>query len=264
MRRTVLALVVLVPLLGGCSASTGSSSSAGSSAAKSVARPAGQPATEPRVVVRTARIEVRVKDVSRAADDVTRLAAHEQGRIDGDERDDAGDGRASLVVRVPPEAVERTLGAVSGLGKETLRTVTDTDVTTDSVDVASRVATQRASVERVRALLARAETLADITRIEGELTKREADLESLQARQKALSGQVQLATITVTLTGSGAAVGPVRHAGFSDGLSGGWHALVGTVRAMAVVVGALLPWSWIVVLALLGRVAWRRWRVAAA
>ena len=262
MRRTALVVAVLVPLLASCSASADRGAS--DSSQKVPGRPVAQPASEPRVVVRTARIDVQVKDVGKAAGEVVAIAEREQGRVDADERDDTGDGRATLVVRVPPTAVEQTLGAVSALGKESVRSVTDKDVTTDTVDVASRVATQRASVERVRALLARAQSLTDITRIEGELTKREADLESLQAKQKALAGQVDLATITVGLAGTGATVGPVQHAGFLDGLSGGWRALTGTARVAAVVAGALLPWSWIVALALLGRVAWRPRRPPAA
>jgi hypothetical protein len=207
---------------------------------------------------------VQVKDSRSAADSAAALATRLQGRVDSDERSQAGKGSATLVLRVPPAAVERTLTGLAKLGEETDRSLSDKDVTSETVDVASRVATQKASVARVRALLSRAESLTDITRIEGELTRREADLESLQNRQKALAGQVDLASVTVTLSGSEAPAGPAQHAGFTDGLSGGWTAMVGTARVVAVVAGALLPWSWLLVLFLAARVAWRRWRPTAA
>lgn len=44
------------------------------------------------------------------------------------------------------------------------------DVTEQLVDVESRIATQRASVERIRALLARAASVSEITSVESELT----------------------------------------------------------------------------------------------
>jgi hypothetical protein len=265
MRRTAVIPFLLVALLAACSAST-DNSTAGSKSAGVAPQARTQAAADvplPRAVVRTARIDVHVKDPQVAADKAAALAAREQGRVDSDERTEAGEGTATLVLRIPPALVERTLTEVAKLGRETSRSVSDKDVTSETVDVASRVATQRASVARVRALLARAESLTDITRIEGELTRREADLESLQNRQKALDGQIDLASVTVTFSGSGVTTGPAHHAGFIDGLSGGWTALTGTARVLAVVAGALLPWSWIVLLALAARLAWRRRRPAA-
>ena len=43
-----------------------------------------------------------------------------------------------------------------------------------------------ASLARVRALLARAETISDVVALEGELARRQSDLEALQARQRVL------------------------------------------------------------------------------
>jgi hypothetical protein len=265
MRR--LALIPFFLLLAACSGSVNHTTSGAASRAAPLAAPAkAQAVSAPsldRTVIRTARIAVQVKDTRAAADSAVALATAEQGRVDSDQRIAAGDGQATLVLRVPPATVESTLSALGKLGTETDRSVSDKDVTSESVDVASRIATQRASVGRVRALLARAQSLTDITRIEGELTSREATLESLQNRQKALAGQVDLAAITVTLSGSAVPTGPVQHAGFTDGLSGGWAALKGTARVLAVVGGALLPWSWLLALVLAGRAAWRRWRPAA-
>ena len=270
MRRAHLLTPLLVlPLLASCSGAANNSSGStamkgsaqGTVPAPSRAQPVSDPAL-PRAVIRTARIAVSVTDTDAAADKAVAIATSQHGRVDSDTRSQDGRGTATLVLRVPPASVERTLAAVARLGKESNRAVSDQDVTSQTIDVASRVATQRASVARVRALLARAQSLTDITRIEGELTNREASLESLQNRQQALAAQVDLAAVTVSLSGTQPQTGPVQHAGFVDGISGGWKALTGTARVLAVIAGALLPWSWIVVLVLLARVAWRRWRPA--
>lgn len=263
----LLTPLLLLPLLASCSGATGSSNSPAMKAAPgSIAAPAkaqtGSDPTQPRAVIRTARIAVSVKDTDAAADKAVAIATSQHGRVDSDARSEDGHGTATLVLRVPPASVERTLAAVARLGTESNRSVSDQDVTSQTIDVASRVATQRASVARVRALLARAQSLTDITRIEGELTNREATLESLQNRQSALAGQVDLAAVTVALSGTAARTGPVQHAGFLDGVSGGWTALTGTARVLAVIAGALLPWSWIALLVLVARAAWRRWRPA--
>ena len=266
MRRTALLALLAVPLLASCSAKTGSSAAGSTKAAAPLSAPQrAQAAADPtlqRSVVRTASIDVHVKDTKQAADKAVALATDLGGRVDSDDRSQAGRGEAHLVLRVPPATVERALTQLAALGTELTRSVSDKDVTSETVDVRSRLATQQASVDRVRALLARANSISDITRVESELTSREAALESLQNRQKALAGQVDLASLTVTLTGSTAAT-PGSRATFSDGLSGGWTALKGTGRVLAVITGALLPWSWLLVLFLAGRVAWRRWRPAA-
>lgn len=265
MRRTALLPLIVIPLLAGCSADVSNSTAAAPSlgrAAPEKAAADSRPVLD-RAVVRTAAIAVRVKRTDAAADRAVAIATGQGGRVDSDIRTQDGKGSATLVLRVPPARVERTMSEVAKLGTETERSLSDKDVTTETIDVASRIATQRRSVDRVRTLLDRAQSLTDITRIESELTRREADLESLQNRQQALSGQVDLAAVAVTLTGKEAPVAPAQHATFTDGLSGGWTALTGTARVIAVVTGALLPWSWLLVMVLVGRVAWRRWRPAA-
>lgn len=299
MRRSpLLALLATLALASGCGGSGARSSSPsgadGAKAAGSAGAPAGgtgtgagstvagagstgvqaapggvqvagltaRPATVNRQVVRTALIAVTVDQVESAADGSVRLAKQAGGLVESDTRSREGRGSAHLVLRVPPAAVERTLTGLSELGKESRRDVGDTDVTEQSVDLASRLATQRASVARVRALLARASSIAEITAVEGELTRREAELESLQNRSAALAGQVELATVTVTLTGKAPHATVVGDAGFLDGLSGGWDALAGSARVASVVAGALLPFLPLLVLGLLSRVLWRRvlWR----
>jgi hypothetical protein len=108
----------------------------------------------------------------------------------------------------------------------------------------------------VRALLEEAERLADVVQVEGELTRRTADLESLQARLAAVRGQVEQSTITVSLVGDAAAVAAATGPrGFSDGLAAGWDALVAVTRALGVTAGALLPFS--PLLLLVGVLVWR-------
>lgn len=265
-RHLVLALLIAPVLAAGCGASSGKSSSS------RAALPAKQPGTSvvaanlpavQRSVVRTASIAVTVRDTSQAADRAIALATSLGGLVQQDTRSREGHGTASLVLRIPPPRLSDALTAVAKLGKETGRQVDAKDVTDQAVDLSSRLATQRASVARVRALLARASSVTEITSVEGELTRREADLESLQNRSNALHDQVDLGTLSVTLTGSGtsAAQGP---AGFMDGLRGGWHALAAVTRAAAVTSGALLPFSPLLLLALAGRVLWRRRRTAPA
>ncbi len=201
-------------------------------------------------------LEVRVEDVPRAAAAVRSLADTAKGFV-ADEKTSTGvtpdplaeapapGGSTSvLTVRVPQPGMARLMTQVAGLGDLVSRGQSSSDVTSTYVDVTSRVRTQRESVDRVRALLAKATTIGQVVQVEGELAKREADLESLQARLKALDDQTTLATVTVSLSErTTAAPAPAPTNAFVTGLRGGWDALGASVAVALKVVGAVLPFA---------------------
>lgn len=212
-------------------------------------------------VIRTGDLEVVVADVRRAAEQAGGLVRGAGGSVESEERtSDDSSGSAVLRLRVPPAAFDDTLRALSALGKEQSRRLGSRDVTDQVVDLDSRLATQRASVERVRALLAEANTLGEVVQVESELTRRTADLESLQARLAALNASVELSSLTVRLRAESALAAGSGSLGFRDGLEKGWAALVTAARVGAVATGALLPFTPLLValLLLLWRVRTRR------
>ena len=168
------------------------------------------------------------------------------GVVAGDNRTiDADRSQAVLILRVPSERFSSTLDAMAKLGTEESRQVQAQDVTDSLIDLDVRVATQEASVSRVRDLLARAQTIGEIVALESELTRRQADLDSLKQRRAKLSGLVALATITVVLRGPAAAVsGPTEpETGFMAGLKAGWKGFLASVKIVLTVAGWLLPWA---------------------
>lgn len=194
-------------------------------------------------VVRTARLTVRVKDVPSALDD-TRTTVENAGGYVGDEttdRDDENHERSHLVLRVPQEKYADVLEELSGSGKLIERKVSADDVTDQVVDVESRVASQKASVERVRDLMDKATELSDIVSLESQLSTRQAELESLKARQASLKDRTALSTITLVLSETEEKKEKDDETGFTDALNGGWEAFVTTMRWLAVAVGAVLP-----------------------
>ena len=57
-------------------------------------------------------------------------------------------------MRVPADRLDQLIDSIAGLGHVTSRSAQVVDATEDVVDLDARVASQRASVDRVRALLA--------------------------------------------------------------------------------------------------------------
>ncbi|MEU0680433.1 DUF4349 domain-containing protein [Streptomyces albogriseolus] len=206
-------------------------------------------------IIRTASLTVRVKDVPTALDEA-RTATTGAGGYVGDEttrRDSQGHERTHVVLRVPVDAYDRVLAALEGTGTLVERNASAVDVTDQVVDVESRIRSQRASVARIRELMDRATRLSDVVTLEGELSSRQADLESLLARQASLKDRTSLATITLTLSET-----PVKKAaradddpGFLDALAGGWGVFLTLLRWLMLALGAILPFAAVAALVVL-------------
>jgi hypothetical protein len=164
-----------------------------------------------------------------------RDAVARSGGLVADER--VREGGATLTLQVPAESLDGVLAELAAVGAVAERTVEARDVTEQIVDMEGRLATQQASVARVRALLDRATTIGEIVQIESELTAREAELESIQRRLAALQARVAMSTVRVELRG----VAPAAPAGFLDGLASGWSAFLAVGRGLLLAVGAALP-----------------------
>lgn len=196
-------------------------------------------------VIHTASLTVQVKDVPKSLGEA-RTVVENAGGIVGSEttdRDSKGRERSRVVLRVPADKYAEVLADLEGSGKLIDRKAKAQDVTDQVVDVDSRIQTQRASVARIRELMDQATKLSDVVTLEGELSTRQADLESLLAQQASLKDRTSLATITLSLSET-----PVKKKAaededpeFVDALAGGWDAFVTMFRWIALAIGAVLP-----------------------
>ncbi|WP_432123091.1 DUF4349 domain-containing protein [Streptomyces sp. S1] len=236
---------------------SGADSGSGSGSAKATAKAPAQ-----QHVIRTATLSVEVADAAKALVTARTAALDAGGRVENEstERIDDAYLASRIVLRVPQEKYDSVLAELAGTGRLLNRKADAEDVTDQVVDVQSRIATQRASVARVRELMDRADQLSDVVTLEAELSRRQADLEALLARQSSLKDRTSLATITLQLTEKRkeqpkAEEREEGRPGFLDALAGGWNALVGVVAWILIVLAALAPW---LAVGLVSFVLWRR------
>ncbi|MEV7521022.1 DUF4349 domain-containing protein [Streptomyces sp. NPDC091371] len=220
-------------------------------------------------VIRTATLGIETADAQKTLA-AARTAAEGAGGYVGTEstrRGENGRMTSTLTLRVPGERYDAVLGAMEGSGKLLHRKVDAQDVTEKVADIGSRVASQQASVARVREMMGKASTLSDVVMLESELSRRQSDLESLLAQQTALKDQTSMGTITLEV--SEPAATPVvvkkkeKEPTFLGALHGGWDVFTKLVRYLTVAVGALLPFAAVAAVAGLGFRLYRRLRPAA-
>jgi len=213
-----------------------------------------------RSVVYRGEITVRVKNVAAAVARAEGFANGVDGLVYAEETSSeagrTGAANATMTLKVPPTQFRPVLNQLGGLGKQLSRSQTAEDVTSQAVDIESRLRSQRSSVARLQALLAKATTVGAIVQVEGELSQREADLEALEAQQKRLSELIDLATINVSFVAPDVKVAVVKEddLGFMAGLRGGLGALLVVVVVALTAAGAALPF--LITLAVVGVPAW--------
>ena len=150
------------------------------------------------------------------------------------------------------------------IGEVTGSTRKAEDVTGEVIDTRARIRAQEQSLARVEVLFGQARSIRDIVAVEGQLSQRQADLDSLKGQLAWLEDQSSLSTITVYLEQAPEprAATAADDTAFVAGLRNGWHALVAVGGGLAAVAGALLPFT--VVALLLGvpvLLLLRRWLV---
>ncbi|HEY3466577.1 MAG TPA: DUF4349 domain-containing protein [Amycolatopsis sp.] len=269
--RAALAIAGVAFVLAGCSAAENGASTADSAGpARVPAAPQqgtggtgktekGASVTPPqagatdRKLSRSARLELTATKVT---DVVAQARGIAQGAGGYTGQESTGEEYATLSLAVPADKLDGVLDQLSHLGASLVKRELNTqDVTEQVVDVEARLQTQRASVERIRALLAKATSVSEIASVESELTSRESALESLEQQRNSLAGSVAMATVAMSIRNVAAPPPPAEdHSGFLGGLAGGWDAFLVFGGGLLTVLGAVLPF-----LLVIGPLGWLAW-----
>jgi hypothetical protein len=219
-------------------------------------------------LARRASIALKVKNIGQAVAKVRATTATAQGIVLSENIGTAnGDvplaesakvtatTYGEITISVPAAELDRVISELGSVGTVIRSTSSSEDVGGQIVDTSSRLQTMRVSVERVRAFLDDAKDLNQIVALEAELTRRQSDLEALEAQLASLKGSVARSPIQISLTTEpGAIVAQPDQAGFIVGLKRGWDAFTGSASVLLTVVGALLPF--LALFALLAMPVW--------
>lgn len=226
-----------------------------------------RPGVQTAAIISTGTVSLVSPDVAKARFELEKVLDTYGGKISDEKTSSDEDGvirLSRLVVRVPSADFEDAMTDIGKLGDLVESTRKSEDVTTQVIDTEVRVRAQEKSLERIEALLAQARNLRDIIAIESQLTRRQADLDSLKSQQAWLQDQTSLSTIDVYLERKEPAPAVPKkdhHNAFMGGLISGWNGLSTLGAGLATIFGAALPF--IVVLALVGLPLWpvvRRFR----
>jgi Domain of unknown function (DUF4349) len=251
--KALLCMLAAALFVSGCGGSDSSSSASRADAPRAaqpggeakVARPADARPADARpvrlapaqAIVYSADLSVRAGDVSDAAARAKQIVAAEGGYV-GDENTASGPPSATVTFKIPSARYAAVLDQLASarIGRKLSLRQRSEDVTQEVADVDSRVSSAKATLASFRDLLGKATNVSEVIQIEQEIATREADLESLQARQRSLSRETAFATVTLRIEGA-----PARHAADRNALAAGWHAFTMFVGGIGTALGWTLP-----------------------
>ncbi len=207
----------------------------------------GPPTEAKRDIVKTGTMTIVVPNPSEAADKAAGFAESANGRVESRSEDaGSGSGRAhtAIVLRVPAAKLDGVLRDLKELGKVKSADTKSDDVTAQRVDLDARIAALQTSVDRLLGIMRDSKDTEALIQAETELSKRQADLDSLRAQRNQLGEQVAYSSVTVTFLAEevGLPPTPPKYQGFFGQIERGWDGLVAAGNNVLLLFGLLLPW----------------------
>ena len=221
-------------------------------------------------VIQIGTMTVQSDDVAAARFDLEKVVDAHGGSIADEKTTATSEGEVELskvVLRIPSEDFDTAMADLAKLGEVTASTRKAQDVTGEVIDTRARIRAQEQSLARVEVLFARAQSIRDIVAVEAQLSRRQAELDSLKGQLAWLEDQTSLSTITVYLEPTPEDPEPAvkekdDDTAFVSGLKSGWEALTDVGAGLATVAGALLPFALVgLLLGVPAALVARRWLV---
>lgn len=166
-----------------------------------VPNPGGAPAPAgvERKIATVSTVDIQVKEVGDATVKITAFIEGVGGYVSSQQTSLGDNPTSTISAKIPPSQLSGLLNSIGGVGKVVARGQQADDVTAQYVDLEGRIASQRISVDRMRELYAKATTVEELAKAEGELARRESELESMLGKKRVLDGRVDLATLTISI-----------------------------------------------------------------
>ena len=225
---------------------------------------AAAPAVDSAKIIYTANLTLESKDYETARSALDSALAEAGGYLESSsEYSSSGSSRSvSLTYRVPQANYQSFLDAVAQAGNVTYKSQQADDVTTQYMDVETRLANLEAQRTRLQELQAQADNLSDLLQIETSLTDVQSQIESWQSQLDWYSNQVQQCTVYVNLNEvqnytptDESFLGSVG-AAFAQG----WSNFVNGLQQLAVWLAGAWPVVLVVAAAAAGFAVWRKKR----
>lgn len=171
-----------------------------------------------RKIIKDANLSLRVNDFAAVYQRLNELAARYGGYVvssDAYSYDGETMQRGYVSLRVDAARLDAALAEIEGMGKLENQSVYTQDVTMTYYDIAGRLTQYQTQEQRLLQIMGKAETVEDLIKLESELTRVRAELESLTGQLRYYDQMTALSSINVNLYQPDANTQSVRLSGWA-------------------------------------------------
>ncbi|MCR4256079.1 MAG: DUF4349 domain-containing protein [Candidatus Uhrbacteria bacterium] len=153
-------------------------------------------------VIRNGSLSIRVDDVEIRLNEARAIASAENGFVaDANVVNREGVKSATITIRVPQDAFDRTLARLKGLASTVFNESTNTeDVTAQFVDLEARLGAARAEEAQYLRILEQADTIEETLQVTARLGEVRSRIESMEGQLRYLRDRTEYSTISVSMT----------------------------------------------------------------
>jgi hypothetical protein len=151
------------------------------------------------MVIKSATLVVRVRDVSSAFVRATQLAETSGGYIQTSTQSQEEGERADVTIRVPPHGFLPLIASLEALGTPSSKTISGEDVTQEYYDLSGELENQTEVRGRLFQLLKQAAKVTDAIAVEEQLERIGANVNRIKGRMKYLETMTGMSTISLSL-----------------------------------------------------------------
>jgi hypothetical protein len=218
----------------------------------------GGVAGDDQKIIRTARIDLEVKDVPATRDALQAIATANGGYVGSLSMERYSGDRlsASLVMRVPAPAFEQALSSIAALGTLKSQSVQADDVTEEYVNLQARRAALANQLVQYQRIMEKAENVSEILEVQQQIERVQVEIDRIDGRLKYLNNRIDYATITVSFREPepvGAGSGPSVTSVINESIAG----FLGVSAALFILLVSLIP---LVILVLIAYGIYRWWK----
>ena len=168
------------------------------------AQPAAAPEPEQAQakIIRTVSLRIATPNFDEDLEKLNLLLKEKGGYVEySDISADAGTRRyATFTLRVPKAQLDAYLAGAQGVGRTLSFSESQEDVSEQYLDTDTRLATQKAKMERLQALISKALLVDDILRIEREIADTQYQIDRLTGSLRGMDSKVDYSTVSLHLS----------------------------------------------------------------
>jgi hypothetical protein len=152
-----------------------------------------------RMIIKTAALEIKVRDVEAAFTRAVQLAEGSGGYVQSSTRSVVAGDRADLTIKVPPDGFLPLIKSLEELGSAQSKSISGQDVTEEYYDLEGELENLLQVRGRLFELLSQAKRVDDAILVEEQLERIGANVNRVKGRMKYLQTMTGLSTIDLTL-----------------------------------------------------------------